>query len=51
MGLYGEQVVPRLVDLACGLAGFVMGRHEQRYARGFKYSSWLTVGLATKPVA
>ena len=22
MGLYGEQVVPRLVDLACGLAGF-----------------------------
>jgi SAM-dependent methyltransferase len=32
-------------------AGFVMGRHEQRYARGFKYSSWLTVGVATKPAA
>ena len=22
MGLYGEQVVPHLVDLVCGLAGF-----------------------------
>ena len=31
-------------------AGFVMERHEQRYARGFKYLSWLTVGVATKPV-
>jgi ubiquinone/menaquinone biosynthesis C-methylase UbiE len=32
-------------------AGFVMGYHEQRYARGFKYLSWLTVGVATKPAA
>jgi ubiquinone/menaquinone biosynthesis C-methylase UbiE len=32
-------------------AGFVMGYHEQRYARGFKYFSWLTVGVATKPAA
>jgi SAM-dependent methyltransferase len=32
-------------------AGFVLGRHEQRYARGFKYLSWLTVGVATKPPA
>ena len=32
-------------------AGFVMERHEQRYARGLKYWSWLTVGVATKPVA
>jgi SAM-dependent methyltransferase len=32
-------------------AGFVMGRHEQRYARGFKYFSWLTVGVATRPAA
>jgi ubiquinone/menaquinone biosynthesis C-methylase UbiE len=30
-------------------AGFVMERNEQRYARGFKYSSWLTVGVATNP--
>jgi SAM-dependent methyltransferase len=32
-------------------AGFVMGRQEQRYARGVKYLSWLTVGAATKPMA
>jgi SAM-dependent methyltransferase len=30
-------------------AGFVMERNQQRYARGFKYSSWLTVGVATNP--
>ena len=30
-------------------AGFVIERNEQRYARGFKYSSWLTVGAATNP--
>jgi ubiquinone/menaquinone biosynthesis C-methylase UbiE len=31
-------------------AGFVMERNDQHYARGFKYSSWLTVGAATNPV-
>jgi SAM-dependent methyltransferase len=31
-------------------AGFVMVRNEQRYARGFRYSSWLTVGAATNPI-
>jgi ubiquinone/menaquinone biosynthesis C-methylase UbiE len=31
-------------------AGFAMVRNEQRYGRGFKYSSWLTVGAATNPL-
>ena len=32
-------------------AGFVMQRNEQSYVRGPKPWCWLTVGVATKPVA
>jgi SAM-dependent methyltransferase len=30
-------------------AGFIIGRHEQAYARGPKLSSWLTFGVAAMP--
>ena len=32
-------------------AGFVIGQNEQRYVRGPKPWSWLTLGVATKPAA
>jgi SAM-dependent methyltransferase len=32
-------------------AGFVMGHNEQRYVRGPKPWSWITLGVATKPAA
>jgi SAM-dependent methyltransferase len=32
-------------------AGFVMGHNEQRYVRGPKPWSWITVGVAAKPAA
>lgn len=34
-----------------GRAGFVMERNEQRYARGPKPWCWITLGVASKPVA
>ena len=32
-------------------AGFVIGRNEQRYVRGPKPWSWITLGVAAKPAA
>jgi SAM-dependent methyltransferase len=32
-------------------AGFVMGQNEQRYVRGPKPWSWITLGVAAKPAA